>query len=344
MSRRTQRHRHTALPFPHRPDGLSFDLNSYSIGGRKPKDLELKAGQREIDISPGADRDTTDTIPEDWEFITFYGELEVLDSVVEDVFPSEEREAPPGNLHIAVHCHETISRTRIDIESAPIAEDRYDVSIRLDWNDFRGRVRLEPFLVRSEPGKSDSEYATSPHAKLAGGNAYEIVVDRYGEDEPPSIDGEEESFSQADHLPDSDRLYYLDFRDEARPKLWINADYPRVTDVLGASGSVGAEPRMRDVILDQITYAVWNQLLVRTATAIDRDGSVEYDWQENVLQAFGRQLYGIDNLEEATLRLREDIRDAENIPSLMERIDGELQEFVEPREQYLNLMEEGLQL
>lgn len=344
MSRRTQRHRRTALPFPNRPDGLSFELDSYSVGGRKPKDFELKPGQREIDLSPGADRDTADPVPDDWEFVTLYGELEVLDGVVKDVFPAEERVAPPGNLYVAVHCHETIYRSRIDIASAPIAEDRYGVQIRLDWDEFRGRVRLEPFLVRSEPSDSDSEYAMSPQAKLARGDAHEIVVDRFGEDEPPSIDGEEESFSQADYLPDGNRVYYLDFRDEARPKLWINADYPRVTDVLGASGSVGAEPRMRDVILDQITYAVWNQLLVRTATAIDREGSVEYDWQENVLQAFGRQLYGVDNLEEATLRMREDIRDAENIPSLMERIDGELQEFVEPREQYLNLMEEGLQL
>jgi len=344
MSQRTQRHRRTALPFPHRPDGLAFELGSYSVEGRKPKPLELKAGQREIDISPGVGRDTADTIPDDWDFVTLYGEIEVLDGVVEEVFPAEERAAPPGHLYVAIHCHETIYRGRIDIKTSPIAEARYDVSIPLKWNDFRGRVRLEPFLVRSEPSEFDSEHATSPHVKLARGDAHEIVVDRYGEDEPPSIDGEEESFSRADHLPDGNRLYYLDFRDEARPKLWINADYPRVTDILGASGSVGTEPRMRDVILDQITYAVWNQLLVRTATAIDRDGSVEYDWQENVLQAFGRQLYGVDNLKEATLRLREDIRDVENIPRLMERIDGELQEFVEPREQYLNLMEEGLQL
>lgn len=316
----------------------------YSVNGGTVKDLDTNPGQRELDISPGAVRDTEKPIPDQWEFVQLFGTLEVREDVIDQVFPPEERDDPPGHLYIAVQCHTTIYRDRVDVKASIEGEGSYDVSIKLPFDRFRGRIRLLPYLARSGQSDRDTSYATQPHAKLADGEGYEIVIDRSEEEEPPGIDGEEASFSEAEHLPDGHRIYYLDFRDQERPKLWINSDYPRIAEILRSDGSIGARARMRDVILDQITYGVWNQLILRAGTAIDRNGNVPYEWQENVLRAFARRLYDQGDMEEAKLRLRSDLRDRDSLHQLIDRIDGELQEFVEPRKQYLNLIEEGLKI
>jgi hypothetical protein len=101
---------------------------------------------------------------------------------------------------------------------------------------------------------------------------------------------------------------------------------------------------MRDVILDQISYSVWQQLIVRAGTAVNDDGEVEHQWQQTVIEAFAREIYDVDGPEEAALALRRDVRDPETLPELMSRIDVELQDYLDPRSQLINLMEEGLQI
>ena len=46
----------------------------------------------------------------------------------------------------------------------------------------------------------------------------------------------------------------------------------------------------------------------------------------------------------SALALRRDVRDPKALPELMSRIDVELQEYLDPRSQLINLMEEGLQI
>jgi hypothetical protein len=203
---------------------------------------------------------------------------------------------------------------------------------------------LRPYLVRDESRTGPGQFATTKNVRVASGKRYDVVVDRPGDEEPPAIDGETVSFAQTAHLPDGEKLYYLDFRNESRPKLWINADHPRITDVLQSRGSVGAEARMRDVILDQISYGVWTQLLLRAGSAIDDQGNVEYEWQQMVLETFVRNLYDVGDLEEATRKFREDLRDPDSLPHVSDRIDRELQEYIDPRTQLINLMEEGLRI
>ncbi|WP_229783154.1 hypothetical protein [Haloarcula pellucida] len=264
--------------------------------------------------------------------------------MLDDIFPDDEQDAPPAKLYVAVRCHDTIYRDSVTAKEAPTTPGTYEVEIELDWEDFRGIVELRPYLVRTEARTETGPYASTRNVKVASGDRYEIVVDRWDEDAPPAIDGEEASFSQTQHLPDNGELYYLDFRNEERPKLWINSDHPRIADVLRSEGSVGAEPRMRDVVLDHISYAVWSQLVVRAATAIDRNGDVEYEWQETVLEAFAPDMYDVDDINDAMHLLRDDVRDPNGLARLMPKLDRELQKFVDPQEQLINLMEEGLQI
>lgn len=316
-------------------------MEAYSIDGSKPVDLTLKAGQRQIDLS--AELEETDDGAAKWSRIDLYGDLRVPEETVDTVFPVGERRTPPGKLYVAVRCHQTILRDRVETENPFDGPGEYDLVVRLRKERVRGTVELHPYLVRTEEGEESDRFASEPNVRLASGDPYTVVVDS-PEEADPAIDGEEVSFSRAPHLPDGNKLYYLDFRNESRPKLWINADHPRITDVLQAKGSVGATPRMRDVILDQISYGVWTQLFVRAATALDSDGGVEHDWQRTVLETFTPNLYDVADADEATYRLRRQLEDDGGLARVLTRFDEELQEYLDPRHQLINLMEEGLKI
>ena len=342
MTRRSQRYRSTTLPFSYRDSGIQFDLNTYSVDQEDPVDLDLKPGQTEINLA--STLGATDQEMDEWQYVTLSGQLRISEETVDAVFPQDERDIPPAKLYVTVRCHETIYRNREVVSQAPTRPDTYNISIRLKKEDIRETVELRPYLVRTKERDIQGEYATQKNFRVASGKIYTVVVDQPLDEEPPAIDGERVSFSQSNHLPGGSKLYYLDFRNESRPKLWINSDHPRITEVLQSRGSVGAEARMRDVILDQISYGVWMQLLVRASSAIDRNGDVAYDWQQAVLETFARNLYEVNDLEEATHRLRNDIGNAKTLPHVMQRIDDELQEYIDPRTQLINLMEEGLQI
>jgi hypothetical protein len=343
LTKHTQRHRITTLPFKYRDAGLDFELEEYSVDGSKPKELDLKPGQAEVDL--------TQTLPSpkdegsnDWKKVTLFGRLDVSEEVVEDVFPESERDEPPAKLYVAVRCHETIYREKAIVSDEPTVPGSYNATVKIPKEMVRGTIELRPYLVRTRDRTTNGQYAGKKNFRLASGTIYSVIVDLPPGEKPPAIDGEEVSFSRAAHLPGGDKLYYLDFRNEKRPKLWINSDHPRITDILQSRGSVGAEARMRDVILDEISYGVWSQLIVQAACAIDENGDVEYEWQQTVVETFARNLYEVDDVSEATHKLRADVAHPEMLPHLMERIDRELQEYIDPRTQLINLMEEGLRI
>jgi len=342
VTKHSQRHRSTNLPFSYRDNGVEFELDAFSLDGGDEKELELKPTQTEIDLSSVVSAEGSDS---DWSTVTVHGKLHLPENTVEAVFPSEEQETPPAKLYITLRCHETIYRDKTIISEAPTTPGEYDVTLEIPKNTVRGTVELRPYLVRTESySGGQGQYASQKNFRIASGTLYYVVVDRPEGEEHADIDGERVRFSENAHLPDGNKLYYLDFRNESRPKLWINSDHPRIPEVLQNRGSVGAEARMRDVILDEVSYGVWMQLLVRAGSAADADGEVEHEWQEMVLQTFTRNLYDTSDVSEATRRLSDELSDPESLPHVIQRIDGELQEYIDPRQQLINLMEEGLQI
>jgi hypothetical protein len=331
VSGRSQRLRTSTLPFEYDDTGLSFELDSYTVDDGTRTELDLVSGQTWFEPD------------EEWSRLTLRGQIDVSEELVESVLPADERSTPPARLYVAVRCRETIYRDRVDVKDAPVEPGTYQFETELGRHDLRGVVTFHPYLTRTSEGESDADgVATAANARLAGGRTYTLVVDPEPE-EPSTIDGEEVPFSECDHLSDDDRLYFLDLRNEARPKLWVNADHPRITDVLQSRGSVGAEPRMRDVILDQIGYGVWTQLVAHVATNVDEKGILEYEWQETVVKILARDMYETDDPSEAAIELRREV-DRGDLASVVSRLDAELQAFLEPQTQLVNLMEEGLRL
>nr|WP_254282473.1 hypothetical protein [Haloarcula salina] len=305
----------------------------------------MNPSQTEINLA-SAVSSSASSDESDWDTITLHGKLRLPEETVQAVFPKDERSEPPAKLYVTIRCHETIYRDREVISETPTTPGEYDVELEIPKRTVRGTVELRPYLVRTETrsGEEPNDYADQKNFRVASGTLYYVEVDRYEGEERAAINGERVRFSQNAHLPDGNKLYYLDFRNESRPKLWINSDHPRIAEVLQSRGSVGAEARMRDVILDQVSYGVWVQLLVRAGSAVDVESEVEHEWQEMVLETFARNLYDTNNVSEATRRLKEDLSDLETLPHVIQRIDSELQEYIDPREQLIHLMEEGLQI
>lgn len=337
---KSQKLRETVLPYPYREGGLSLEIEEYWIEDGDPVELDPKPGESTVDLAVNE--------ADPWNEARIRGSVTLPREVIDSVFPPDERESPPGKLYVALRCRETIYRDRVGVydpsESAGIEPGKHDFEVVLDIDDLRGSVELHPYLVRSSPGEGEDGFATTPNVRLAGGGSWRIVVDDEDEGESRLIDGEEAEFSEHDHLPAQGRLYDLDFRNAESPKLWINSDHSRIVDLLHADGSVGAEARMRDVVLDQIQGGVWPQLIVRAAADVDDQGEPRHEWEEAVLNIFARDLTNEEDTTQAALQLGEDLEDPENVAVLMERIDGSIQDYIDPRDQLINLVEEGLRL
>jgi hypothetical protein len=330
--RGSQRFRKQALPYPYRDDGLVFDVDAFSLDGGKPREVPVSRANRRWSVPD-----------EEWESCRLYVTLELPGDVVDSVFPKPERDAPPGSLYVALRCRETIYRDRHPVEMETVESRTYEFSLHLEREQLRGEVELQPFLVRSTSG-TDEEYATTPSARLASSRPWTVLVD--GGDNAEGETGLEvrvESFSNTPQLPD-DGLYDLDLGDPSDPLVVVNGDHRRIAGVLQSDGSVGAEARMRDVLFDQIQYGVWSQLILHAGVAVDSTGRPQHKWQRTVLRIFVRDLYGIEDTTEASLRLRNDLRDPTTVPEVMQRIDRLLQRYLQHREQVINLMEEGLQI
>jgi hypothetical protein len=318
---------------------VEFELDWYRVDEGDAIEIDIKPSQREFELV-----DVLEAEREGWDSVTFGGTLYLPETTVDAVFPEDERESPPATLYVTRRCHETIFRDRTVVSEDSTAAGEYDFEFDVHREQLRGKVEFRPYLVRTEDRPGDEGYATDKNSRVASGVTYTVVIDEHQARGSQSIDGEHASFSKSSHLPEGEKLYYLDFRNEASPKLWVNSDHPRINEVLQSRGSVGAEARMRDVILDQMSYGVWAQLLIRAGSTIDEEGEVEHDWQRAVIETFARNMYDVSDLDEAKRRLRRDIHDPQSLPHLMRRLDTELQEYIDPRAQLINLMEEGLKI
>lgn len=343
MARLSQRHQRTSLPFEYASEGLNLEVEECTLDDGKTVEVDLGPGETTVDLTPARTDGGAGSRPP-WNEATLAIRLEVPEEVIFQVFPDDERSDPPARLYVAIRCRETIYRYREVLSDPPTVAGTYESDLELRWSDLRGTVEIRPYLVRTSPREAREQYANRANVRVADGSVHTVLLENDEREEHTFIDGEEISFSQSSYLPDGEKLYYLDFRDEARPKLWINADNPRITDTLQTDGSVGAGPRMRDVILDQISYGVWTQLILRAACAIDSEGGVPHEWQRSVIEAFGRHLYEVDDEREVTLRLKREMEATERVPYLMERIDAELQDFIDPQSQMIKLIEEGLRI
>jgi len=168
MTRHSQRHRTTTLPFSYRDKGIDFELNSFTVDDGNQRALELNPAQTEINFASKVSSSDSSDEP-DWNTITLHGKLRLPEETVQAVFPQDEQAQPPAKLYVTIRCHETIYRDRIVISGAPTTSGEYDVRLEVPKSTVRGTVELRPYLVRTEshPREEPSDYADQKNFRVA---------------------------------------------------------------------------------------------------------------------------------------------------------------------------------
>lgn len=279
-----------------------------------------------------------------WGTLELEGSVTVDQDAVEDVFPFDEWEETPGRLALVKENPLALSRDRQILADSPIEGGTHEFSLRIDRDDHRGRVKIKPFLTRTQKGDSEgSKHASKAGARLADGLSWVIQLDER-EDGGSLLMPIIEDFSDYDNFPNENHIHYLSLEAPRNPQLYLNGEHPQVVEVLNNTGATGGPPRLRDVLYDYVEHSVWTQLLMQTARDTSPDtGEPEYGWQEDVLEIFIDDLYPSLEDNEAAIQLAEDVRSYVDIPDLVQRIERTVHQQYDIPSDTTNLIEEAIQ-
>lgn len=319
---KTGRTRTDALPYVYAESGLEFTATEYTVDDGNVGAIDGDSDrQLSLENLPG------------WETTTINGKVEVSEELVERVFPEDEHDEPPGKLVVTADCLNTHNRFGKEIVEAPVRADKHDWDIDINREDARGRVDLNAYLVRTTDGDHlSSRYGSYEGQRLADGLPWRVQID-----EPDDWLGGHmvvrfKSFTDSAASKPDDNLYYLDRSTPEQPRVWVNSDHTPIEGALSSGGYSGFRPRMREVISSTVAHQVWIELLMWTASDATEDGDFEYNWQEAVLTEVGTKMYDEEDPVAIAQELHEAISEPENIPQLMDKINGALQEYIDPQD------------
>ena len=265
--------------FPYRHAGLKlgFEVNAYWLDNGTS---EWVGGAQEIDVS--RERNWTE------------GELTVTLSVDQDtlnyVFPAGE--SNDGALCVLGYCPANHYRFAEPIEAGDLSAGIYRGNVPIKFESLRGRVMLTPQLLRTTTRRSGDRYASEPAHMLATGSRATLHVD---DDFDASSDLLiiETPFKDESFPADESNTWYVDFRDPAVPKLWINEEHPFMKQIMEARGQ-SYRGRLSDVVLDAIGIPMLTEFTLKAASLLATSGEMKYRWQERLLTDLCKNVFGDD--------------------------------------------------
>lgn len=336
MTIRTTR-RKQFLPYRDRSEGLDLTFRNIQVDGR----------QREVRIEESRRLIRLEGVEENWGRLSIEGILTVPSTIFGNVIGPYEQTDPPVRAGVDLRCGRTYLRKTHLIAMGKDAAGEHQFEILFNRKDVRGTVEIIPTLTRiaDRPGQSqpiDAEgYAQFKGALLASDRPWEVRIDADDALSGQHLDVRYESFKDTDNLPPQDRIYYIDLSRRKNPILVLNSDHDEIQRILDSEATWGVTARIRDTIFDQISYAVWHQLLIQSALDIDHNGDVRYDWQDGVLDRFIPKLYpSIGDQKTARLALRHEVRS--ELGELTPRLDDAIQVKLDLRKQMKKLIGDAL--
>lgn len=326
-----------SLPHNYEHEALTFEVDSFELDGTPRGDRgELDTKDRYLSLADESG----------WGTLEVSGTVELQAETIQEVFPPDEWDAPPGRIAIVKTNPLAIHRSRTILSEPPLEEGTQSFEFEINRDNHRGTVQLEPFVARSEaraPGATNC--ASKVGARLVDDVPWTIQVD-----EPTDGGGLLmpiiEDFEDKDRFPDENHVHYLSLRDPQNPQLYLNSDHPQVVEVLNNEGSTGGPPRLRDVLYDYIEHSVWTQLIIQTARDTDPDtGETKHEWQNDVLDIFLDNLYPDveEEDEEAAARLAADVRSVEDLPTLVQNVEQAVHQQYDIPTDTTKLIEEAIQ-
>lgn len=300
------------LPFAYDPFGLEVEVHAVVLDGQR--DVEsIEPERRLVTIEEAG-----------WSEAIVRGSVRVPPDLVDRVYPSAERRAPPTRLCMVVRCAVTRVRRAIDLDAPLEPGASFAFELRLERGEAFGTVQLVPFLLRSASA-SDSEagFAGSVGSRLASARPWIVRLDRARDPAGEFLDTRYHPFSTDPQLrPYAAALYRLEVSEQ--PTLWINTDHARIASVLEQEGTRGTNARLREVVFDHISQGVWTQLFVQAAMDLQQ-GELVFPWEDTVLREL---LPGVveGRTHKTRLEFLLQALSRSELPHLLSRLDAALQE------------------
>lgn len=303
------------LPYRYEPFGLEVTpLRSVLDKTREVKALS-------------AERCLVDLVEERFETATIDLGVKLAPNLIASVFPPEEHSKPPGRLILALRCAPVRLRQVQIVAEAPLREQGFATKLTLRRSDLRGSLEIIPFLVRAAPAAREAPgLASVGGARLASGRPWEVRIDLLREIAGQYLEVAYVSFREQgrERFPWPENLYKLDC-DTPSPILLLNSDHERIAEVLNSKGTVGARARIREVLFDAISHAVWTRLFLKAAHDVRDGDEPRYEWENAVLSRLLPAAYPEHADRESRIAaLRADLEDGEP-DRVLERLEGVLQ-------------------
>ena len=297
------------LPWAWAKFGFRFDVVSATLDGARPAAID--AERRMVDLD------------EAWETATLDLEVEAPAEVYTRLLPPKDL----GRIAavVVIRCDQTHLRhgERLRLpRSGGVVKHR----LALRRSDFAGTIELGTVLVRETAAPARvAGFAAASGARLADTRPWDLRVDRRRTLSGVYLDVRYRSFKSDETIPKRERgnLCRLEVAGDT-PILWLNNDHAAVVAILNAKGHVGRRAVLRDVAFDTMVPLVWVRLFIAAANQLRATQEAAYPWQEAVLDTVARLLFPERrDTAEARGRLESDLED---LPSVLERLDGALQE------------------
>lgn len=308
-------------------DALTLDVEEYAFGDHEPGHHGI--GDHQLHVG---------TI--DWDTLTITGTVEVPNGLVEYVFEDGVDPNDAGEILIVGDCKQTHNRFVGDQIRDSIESGTHQFEVTFDRSEFAGEASLTPVLVRRNDPDVDTttnhQYGQTEGLRLADGPSYKIVFD--SEEEGPGSFLEIKT-KEFDENPSEDQIFHLDHSVASEPTLWINSRVDLLPAAMQNRAPYGRKRWMREVLERMIGQPVWVELVLWTAADIS-DGECSYSWQEDVLEILSTNMYDDASPDEIAEDLEDRAGSPEQLPHLIEETNLGMQEFLDPKDDLENLLEE----
>lgn len=316
----TYEYRQNAYPYNHDGKALQFEVTAVRLDG-DDQDLPSDPGQFRL-----FERD------EPWTSAEFDVELTVTDATLDYVLPSSEDHE--GALIVAGYAPQTHGRFIAPIKTDSFDAGTYSDTIELERESYRGRIELEPLLIRKNHRSADDEYANQSGRMLAYGSYVDVYLDQPRLSLSGDLPVIPANFEEGSNPGKPGTEWYVDVTDASKPKLYLNEAYPTVVAAINAVERPTKHGLVGRVTLDHLAVSMLTQFTIKAASHAVIKDSIEYDWQETLLTDLCSEYFAEGTIDEFESSL-----EIEAISTTINEIEAIYQRRQQPHNDVKRLLE-----
>lgn len=267
-------------------------------------------------------------------------------SDMKDLVPDSEQQKPHLKLVVIARGNRTSTRRKVFERDITEYESGEEFTIELERQKHRGKLQIEPYVVRTDTRNTPDTYAERKSSKVSSGREWIFRFDIFDDIGNTGLDTRWQNFSENDtkHPLTEDMLYYLSLDREANPVLWLNSEHSEIENIMMKDGTRGVDARMRDIFFNSVIIPVHIELIMAALNDLDDDTlEFSYDWQRAIVLSnadeilYDKVAADRETKLEKLVELREE---DDGMRRIVSRVQKALQEKEKPLELMNKLIDE----